>query len=249
MSEQPYMQLWIADFLGDTLHLSDAEIGQYMLLLMAMWRNGGYLPDDPAKLARIARNPVSEAVMALFSKCEANASVCQKRLLAELEKARGKSVVRSAAGKAGAEAKALKNKTRRQANASPLPSNCSSIAQAKVKHSPEPDSSNEESIIAETPLSILKTVLDNEHAEAVLEYRKRRKQPLSLMAARRLAKQLARYDKPNEGAEEMILRNWQGFDPSWMAPRSNAPPVAEPGKEAWRKALRQDDEKQGREVH
>ena len=37
----PYMQLWIADFIGDTLHLSDAEVGQYILILMAMWRNGG----------------------------------------------------------------------------------------------------------------------------------------------------------------------------------------------------------------
>src|SRR3990167_8183308 len=130
------MQLWIADFLGDTLHLTSEEIGQYMLLLMAMWRAGGYLPADETKLSRIARGPVSDAVMGFFSKCEANADgllkLTQKRLLAEVSKARAKSIARSEAGKAGAEAKALKHKEPPQANAK-------ANAQAKVQHSPEPE--------------------------------------------------------------------------------------------------------------
>lgn len=136
MSEQPYMQLWIADFVGDTLHLTSEEVGQYMLLLMAMWRNGGYLPDDAGKLARIARGPVSDGVMAFFSKCPANASVCQKRLLAELDKARAKQKARQEAGKAGAEAKALKHKEAAQANAT---ANGQAKVPAKVQHSPVPE--------------------------------------------------------------------------------------------------------------
>src|SRR3990167_4787973 len=107
-----------------------------MLLLIAMWRAGGYLPDDETKLARIARGQVSDAVMAFFSKCEANADgllkLTQKRLLAEVGKARAKSIARSEAGKAGAEAKALKHKETTQANAK-------ANAQAKVQHSPEPE--------------------------------------------------------------------------------------------------------------
>jgi uncharacterized protein YdaU (DUF1376 family) len=55
MSDQPYMPLFVADFLGDTLHLSASEIGAYVLLLMAMWRNGGSVPNDDRDLARMTR--------------------------------------------------------------------------------------------------------------------------------------------------------------------------------------------------
>ena len=55
MSERPFMQLYVSDFIGDTLQLSTEQIGAYMLLLMAMWNAGGRLPDDDAKLARVAR--------------------------------------------------------------------------------------------------------------------------------------------------------------------------------------------------
>lgn len=130
MSRQPYMQLWIADFLGDTLHLSDAEIGQYMLLLMAMWRNGGSLPADPGKLARIARNPVSENVMAYFA--IANGSLTQNRLRSEWERARAKSEARSEAGRRGNEAKALK----RQGTALAI---ANAKGHANGSHLPEPE--------------------------------------------------------------------------------------------------------------
>lgn len=56
MSKTPFMPLWVSDFLGDTLDLDATEIGAYMLLLMAQWnRNGKSLPDDGAKLRRVAR--------------------------------------------------------------------------------------------------------------------------------------------------------------------------------------------------
>lgn len=60
MSERPFMQLYVSDFLGDTLELSTEGIGAYMLLLMAMWNAGGTLPDDEAKLARITRMSIKK---------------------------------------------------------------------------------------------------------------------------------------------------------------------------------------------
>jgi uncharacterized protein YdaU (DUF1376 family) len=89
MSEQPYMKLWVGDFTSDTLHLSSAEIGQYMMLLMAMWRGGGSLPNDPKFLRRITRGPVRPAVMAYF--VVDGERITQKRLAVELKKAKEKS--------------------------------------------------------------------------------------------------------------------------------------------------------------
>lgn len=54
MSERPFMQLYVSDFIGDTLPLSTEEIGAYTLLLMAAHTNGS-LPYDIDTLAGIAR--------------------------------------------------------------------------------------------------------------------------------------------------------------------------------------------------
>ena len=126
------MPLYVADYLGDTQHLSLEQHGAYLLLLMAMWRSGGRLPNDPSKLSRIVRlSParwarIADDVMAFFDEC--GGDITQGRLASEIEKAAKKSQVRSEAGRAGAEAKALKNNNVAQAIASPL-----------LKHSSEPE--------------------------------------------------------------------------------------------------------------
>jgi len=125
MSERPFMQLYVSDFVGDTLPLSTEQIGAYMLLLMAMWNAGGRLPDDDAKLARVARLSLKKwraisADLSIFFEREGG-EIGHKRLTRELRKAQVKSEARAAAGARGGVATALKTKAHAAANAGALP--------------------------------------------------------------------------------------------------------------------------------
>ncbi len=54
MAEFPTMPVRTDALLGDTTHLSATEFGAYVRMLLSMWRNGGWLPNDPKRLARYA---------------------------------------------------------------------------------------------------------------------------------------------------------------------------------------------------
>jgi len=135
MSERPFMQLYVSDFIGDTLSLSTEQIGAYLLLLMAMWNAKGELPDDDAKLARIARMSVKKwraiapELMAYFDRHEGKVS--HHRLTFELEKSERQSESRAAAGARGGASNALKYHKPALASASAKPV-------AGLKHLPEP---------------------------------------------------------------------------------------------------------------
>lgn len=134
MSERPFMQLYVSDFVGDTLLLSTEHIGAYLLLLIALWNADGELPADDVKLARVARltakkwRTIATDLLPFFE--VADGVLTHHRLTKELQKSKAQSNSRALAGAKGGTANALKYKSAPQANAT-----------AGLKHagaSPEP---------------------------------------------------------------------------------------------------------------
>lgn len=68
MSKTPYMPLFIGDYLRKTRRLKAAEHGAYLLILMALWDEGGKIPLDQDELKAIAR--VGRNWPAVWSKIE-----------------------------------------------------------------------------------------------------------------------------------------------------------------------------------
>lgn len=120
MSETPFMPLWVADFVGDTMDLDAKEVGAYLLILMTMWGRDGYLPNDERKLQRVARcgrdwPRVWASIQHYFT--EDGDRITQGRLLKEVQKVASKRIVNAQHGALGGRAKALKSKDASLANA------------------------------------------------------------------------------------------------------------------------------------
>lgn len=115
------MQLYVGDYLSDTLDLTTEQHGAYLLLLMTMWKAGGKLPSDPKKLARICRvsarrwHIVWPEISHFFD--DDGSIVTNERLQNEYQKAVSIREKRAAAGAAGGAAKALKTNNQGLANA------------------------------------------------------------------------------------------------------------------------------------
>lgn len=114
MAEYPALPLFTDAYLADTRHLTTAQHGAYMLMLMTAWRAPDCsLPDDDVFLARICgmdkRTWASNKIVLLaFWQRTSDAKLFQKRLKDERNYVEGKRNKNVAAGNASA----LKRKNR-----------------------------------------------------------------------------------------------------------------------------------------
>jgi uncharacterized protein YdaU (DUF1376 family) len=105
--KRPWMPLYVGDYLGDTGHLTTAQHGAYLLLMMHYWRKGE-LPDDDRQLSKITKLPLKtwcdyRPVLQDFF----HSGWKHKRIDAELERMMRVSEKRAIAGQKGGLGSAL----------------------------------------------------------------------------------------------------------------------------------------------
>ena len=138
--KRPWMPLYVGDYLGDTGHLTTAQHGAYLLLMMHYWRKGE-LPDDNSQLAKITKLPLRtwcdyRPVLQNFF----HDGWRHKRIDMELDRMMRVSEKRAIAGQKGGLGSALsrmklENAPRGRAMPRAIASVCSSRASANVDHS------------------------------------------------------------------------------------------------------------------
>lgn len=96
MAALPYMRMYWADYDADTAHLTTMQHGIYLMLIKNYWQRGAPLPNDDARLAKIAGVSVRDwkhnrdTILEFFTKQE-NLLV-HPRLALELSRVEAKSL-------------------------------------------------------------------------------------------------------------------------------------------------------------
>ena len=107
MAALPYMQLYVADYLADTMHLTTEEHGAYLLLIMNYWQTGKPIPKN--RLSKIARmdndrwTTVEVSLIEFFN--DTGTEWVHDRIERDLEAVKDAQEQRVRAGRASAEAR------------------------------------------------------------------------------------------------------------------------------------------------
>lgn len=233
MAEFPALPLWTDAYLADTRHLSLREHGAYLLLMMEAWRRPRCaLPDDDALLARLTCSTPEEwkeikaSVMAFWTFDARASEWTQKRLSKE------HTYVRDKRRKNRDAAKSRWNKTKND--------NAPASAAQSERNAPTPTPTPKKERDAKaspkkTPADVLSEVLGSALAAEVVAHRQRIRKPLTPKAATLLSNKFAKCRDPCAGAELMIERGWQGFEPEWMENTSRQ--NGSKADERWKSAL------------
>lgn len=118
MAEYPALPLFTDAFIADTMHLTTAQVGAYLLILMTAWRSSDCaVPDDDVYLARICRMDkrtwaANKDVIRAFLSVTSQAKLQQKRLTDERKYVEEKRSKNAESGRSSA----LKRKERHSTN-------------------------------------------------------------------------------------------------------------------------------------
>jgi uncharacterized protein YdaU (DUF1376 family) len=220
MAALPYMQLYVADYLADTQHLTTEEHGAYLLLLFSYWQTGKSLRSD--RLAPVARlsnerwNDVKETLREFFF--EDGNQWIHFRVEADLESVNSKSLKASGAGKASARARAA----RRQAVPHGISTNVEQPYERIVNHTDtdtDTDTDNKKPVAAKAarvkfdPLPMKPANVSEQVWAEWCQARSESRKPLTKAMCTAQAKQLDGHGNADEVIRKSIAAGWQGLFP------------------------------------
>ena len=105
MATLPYIQLYVSDYLADTMHLTAEEHGAYMLLIMNYWQTEKPIPENRLQgVTRMFNDRWDSVKQTLneFFEIDENGDWFHKRIQLDLQKVKEKSKQASKAGKLSA---------------------------------------------------------------------------------------------------------------------------------------------------
>lgn len=116
MAALPYIQLYIADYLADTMHLQAEEHGAYLLLIFNYWQTGKPIPKNRLQsIARVSNERWTSVERSLNEYWNDTGTHWQHdRIDRDLELVKQAQDQRSQAGKASAQARMAKKPTESQ---------------------------------------------------------------------------------------------------------------------------------------
>ena len=205
------MPLWTDAYLADCGHLDDAETGRYLMMLIHLWRAPNQrFPNDDEWLARKFRRSVEDVNSQLrpliLEFCHSTGNwIIQPRLSREFAYVLSKSKKQSARAKS----RWTKEKDLSHGNA-PTPTPTPQVKMDSKESTKKPP----------ITASSFPCIITPEVAQAYLDFRRAKRQPVTQFVLNRLgqALELLRtegYD-PNEALGTAMDRGWQGFKAEWI---------------------------------
>lgn len=245
MAALPYMQLYVADYLADTAHLSTIENGAYLLLIFNYWQRGeSFKAKDErslnGRLAAVARmsneewESVKESLAEFFEITPTEWK--HARIERDLESVNAKSEQAKAAGRASAAKKmsgAVKDKPASGLDLQGCGNGRLTDAQRSFNHTDKDTDTDinktKEKIQKEksaSPLALLTQAgVSASLANDFLAIRKAKKAPLTETAIAGIEREARKAGKSlSEAIAICCERGWQGFDASWLLNASRAGP-------------------------
>ena len=241
MAGLPYIQLYIADYLADTAHLTTVQHGAYLLLIFNYWQRGHALNNANGRLASVVRMSNEEwaqheQTLAEFFEVNGDEWV-NRRIEEDLAAVEAKSTKASMAGKASG--------ARRRANAKRK----SNVRSTNVERTPnhtdtDTDTDTEEKNSAASASDFLRaskapaeaptvdSLLADVSPQVVADFkalRNRKKAAITVTAVEGIQREAAKAGVTLERALATCCeRGWTGFKADWFTGQQSAPNAPTP---------------------
>lgn len=230
MAALPYMQLYVADYLADTAHLTTKEHGAYLLLMFNYWQRGeSFKAKDEQKLnkklATIAKlsleewNEIKESISEFF--CVSETEWQHNRIERDLITVNNKSANASVAGKRSAEKRALANKeysnersTNVKQSLNHTDTDTDTDTDIEIKKI-----NKKNTVTIETMVTSVRG-LSEKTAQEYFDYRKGKRKPLTDRAWKGISKALNEFiaigGNPDQALNKAMEKDWIGLESEWL---------------------------------